>query len=382
MRNYNMDKFKAFAIVSVVVTHALVAVNNHFDLEMARPPLVMALRNLFVPGFLMIQGLILSKKKKGYGFKYARNMLAAFLAISVMYYLFSFAINGTNRWLNGGNVLNSLRGTFFSRDVFSVFNGTFGSYHLWYLFAASMTVIFIEIAHKFNRKPYEIFYAGVVLFFMALVLKENGMWWKIFRYGGIPEAAVFITTGYYVGKLDLKWKWYMPLLTLAILGFYVWVYLEVYRGKSHEILMVGPIFMLATTLNTYNGTDSMLARFGRHSDAIFLMHPLGLNLLRIFWRFFPNLIPSDDMLKLITLTLVSIIFSILIYPWLNRVYVTPFRLRFVHFAENLYLHELPEGVGAAEVHEVAEATEVHEVSEATKVSRVSEVPKAFEATNS
>lgn len=319
-KNYNIDKVKTVAAIGVVLIHVFAFIDSAYNEPLIELQWPRALFNFAVPLFFAITGYILSSKDRDYMLTYAGNILRMYIAISFFYYVMSYVMAGIEAWLYKESVVDALLIIFRSKNWRTVTQGTIGSYHLWYLWASWIAIMLLYLLRKLTSSPKWLIGVVFVIYLISVYMLEHGLFVEILRYGGFPKGLMYTTLGYYVGVQGNYWRYNWTVLT-GWMVVYIVIFGFVYQGEYLELLFIPTVFLVITFLNRYQGQEDWLSKLGAHSDQIYLLHALGINVYGLLMFKFPQLLIHSLPLRVVGITLFAIIFSIIVYVPLDKYYM-------------------------------------------------------------
>lgn len=322
MYNYNIDKIKLFAAVSVVLIHVFAFIDSAYNTPLAELQMPRAFFNFAVPLFFAISGYILANKECGYIQNQCKSILRLYICFSIFYYLWAYVSAMIEASIYREEIMQALIEVFHSRNYMSLLNGTIGSYHLWYLWAMFLALHVLEVLTRWIKNSFHILLVSFAFYLLSMVLMEQGIWVNLFQYGGLPKGLFFICLGYYIG--DSQRHEYRPgLMLFTAMLTYMLTFSYFYRGKFVELFLMGPIYLLVSFLNTYQGSPSRVAKLGAYSDQIYLLHVLGIQLYNIAMRLHPALMIHNLFVRVVAITSFAILVSLLFYPGVQAYFIEP-----------------------------------------------------------
>ena len=318
MRNYKMDRMRIWASVLVVLIHVTAflpranreTINNYY---WYRPIL-----NMGVPYFFGVSGYLLQRKSEDYFKKYAKKMGTMFLIYSIFYVLVDIIIV----WLTRHDFLFAIREWFKNLSWSTILNGTWGQFHLWYLFALMMGSFLLGwlIQKKIPVRW---------IFLVALVI--NGIYWvtpsipwveDIFLYGGVLKALLYISLGYYLAETKPVYifkGWQIILLAVI----FSWVYNFAEYGFLSDMMLLMITYGWLSNVFYDPSQYTLLNEWSEYSLDIYVMHVFFLKIIQTYgegtiWTWIQH-----DVVYTIIVSLICIFGSVLVYPVFKKMIFDP-----------------------------------------------------------
>ena len=316
--NYKLDQVRIWASIAVVLIHVTSYLPNLGRETLENYYWYRPILKLGVPFFFGVSGYLLNAKEDAFVRRYCRNISFRFIIYSLFYVL----VDGLILLSLHQNLLQAASAWLNERNLYSFFNGTWGQYHLWFLFA----LIFASYGvGKLLQWRWDIRY----IFFLCLSL--NAVIWltprsefldMLFRYGGIPKAMLYISLGamavQHPPKIRIQ-RWHI-LLSGVIYGL---LFNFSQFNLFNEVALVALTYLLLAYVIQRPGEYSWLNRWSSMSLDIYVLHVLFLKIVKLYgeaklWNWF-----NSDLLYILVLMLVCVLGSILIYPLVNRFFFDP-----------------------------------------------------------
>lgn len=233
-----------------------------------------------VPFFFSVTGYFMSHKTDpSYPLKKVQQIWPIFLKLSLFYCLFRYGLSLLQGHLNNNTFHEVNLGFLNTFNLNNILNGTFGRSHLWYLWSLMLGLILFYLAKKLLKQDLLILLLGLFghLIASAGPLKD----FNLFKYGGFPEAFLFLTIGYLVGKYQPRIQdhliWILPSLFIFFALYYT--------GHASEDPSIQLMLAIVTAgvmifVNQVRIPDNFLSQLGKsHSDSIYYFHNVGNDLL-------------------------------------------------------------------------------------------------------
>lgn len=322
MYNYRIDKVKLIAALSVVsvhvtafmVTDGLATTVNYYWYRY--------LFNFSVPFFFATTGYLIAGHNQRYLARYINKTLILYLVLSIFYLVVDGAMFTLTR-MGLGNPFSVAASSYLrSKNWIDLLNGSFAQYHLWYLWALVIALTLIYLGLQFKLNPATLLTLSTLVYLGSLYVISRDRFTELLANGGFPKAMFAITIGYWVGFKGQQHAF-------GIVGFFAFISLYTFLSLSSyaifwsELLLLISIYCLMLFVNASESEASIWARLGKDSLSIYLLHPVFLVGYNYLVQLAPQLLIENTWLRIITLFLVSLVGSMLLYPIVNRYYIQP-----------------------------------------------------------
>lgn len=317
-RNYKLDRMRIWAAILVVLIHVTAFlprenrenINNYY---WYRPIL-----NMGVPYFFGVSGYLLQKKSDDYFKKYSKNIGAMFLIYSIFYVMVDIVLV----WITRGDLFFAMREWMKQFQWVSLINGTWGQFHLWYLFALMVGAYVLGWFIQHQLSPQRIFLGALIINLIYWMIPESTWLNDVFIYGGVLKALLYISLGYCLAEskpiyIFKGWQ----IILLAILFSLVYNYSD-YGILSDVMLLVITYGWLSNVFydpSQYN----LLNEMSEYSLDIYVMHIFFLKIIQTYgegtvWTWLHH-----DGLYTLLVSCICIFGSMLVYPVFKKVIFEP-----------------------------------------------------------
>ncbi|MGX7107150.1 acyltransferase family protein [Hutsoniella sourekii] len=279
MRNYSIDKGKAVAILLVVLIHVTALSPEAIRQESSFYQLVHLFFGLGVPYFFAVSGYLLADQSSSQQQSHIVKMLKLHLWASVFYLIWDSLLEGVGQLIQGQLLWTQLE-AFQGLTWLGLVNGTWGKYHLWYLWALVWGLgIWLWMRKLHPLLALVLTFALYYLLFDQASLIPLQDW---FRYGGWPKALLYLNLGRLAGIYSFKLtRSGLVMGLLGGLGLYLWSEYQVSAWWLGEVFCLVINFCLLSLMHRYPGQASKWAQWGQESDAVYIMHVAVLSLLAL-----------------------------------------------------------------------------------------------------
>ncbi len=275
-RNYALDTVKCLAVMAVVLIHAtaplsLQGIATFWNYDWYRFSL-----NFAVPFFFAASGFLLYAKTgdrtedNDYIWRYALKILTYWIGATIVYMLFKIALAVTNRVFLESPFRPAMKNLLGSWNYVAIFNGTLGSYHLYFLAALFIACILLMVSRRARLDAQSVLVLSAFLYLLSLIgyLTLD----DYFPYTGISAGFFYLALGYFVSSLDSK---RIPHPEIGLVISFVLYGLCSFWAESIVLvplaLVVFFVVALCVKYPTF-GRGSVLATWGTRSLEIFVFH--------------------------------------------------------------------------------------------------------------
>jgi len=319
-----IDMVRLIAVLFVVAIHSsarLTSVGSFTTYGWYRP-----LLDIGVPAFFAISGYLLANKEVDQMKNYAFKIFKMLISFSIVYLIYDFLIEFFRHTFFLQSFQNGLKEYFtniFSVleriDISSVFNGTFGKYHLWFLMALSISALILYGLRKWKLSPEIIFIISGVIFVITDLEAISGT--GLFEYGGVPKGFLYLSMGYFIKKKDIKsstWGLVISFLLFAAANYFTssWGLIAV--------MMAVTIYFLMTVIKNHYGKRNITSKMGgKYSQYIYLLHPLVISLYSRIEELFNVTFVSNVYIETVIVFILAASIPILLYKPIQRFFTNP-----------------------------------------------------------
>ena len=312
MKNYSLDILKFLSALMVVIIHAGSITTALGNDDFMNYYWYRHLLNLAVPIFFASSGFVLANKSNQRMRKYTIDIFKLFIQFSFFYILWNFITIGIDALLLPSASFSPF---FDSFQIEGIQKGTFGKYHLWWLLTASQSVGIIYLLRKLSLKPYQILSLSIGIF--ILWHTDTVLPVQLLAYGGLAQGLLFTSLGYFVGCSSFKRK-YDLLIACLLIGLY-WISSQFFAIHFLEdALWFFIVLRLLRWIKFHPGQKRRATSLKKYADATYLMHVAFLELYRQLIQYMPQLAIQSDGLRTTLLTFLSVVFSIIFYPVIQK----------------------------------------------------------------
>lgn len=313
MHNYKVDLVKVWASIAVVLIHVTAFLPNYDKDTLGNYMWYRPLLNIAVPFFFGVSGYLLSRKPKNYFKKYYRNIAQMFLIYSVFY----VGVEIILMFIKHQEFSVALKEWWELRGWLSFVNGTWGQYHLWFLFAQMIAAGVYGFLYTHGMSSRKILWLAIglnVIYWLAL---RETILVEVFKYGGAIKGFVYLSIGYYLEEHDPPFN-----VTKYPIIFAGIVYVVIFNFCSSPIVsefaLMGVTFLLLTNVIHTPGQETWLSQWSDYSMQIYILHVVFIKIIQLYGEVaFWNMVKSD-LLYIILQSAICVLGSILIYPWIER----------------------------------------------------------------
>ena len=316
--NYKADQMRLAASIAVVLIHVTSYLPN-FDRETLinyywyRPFL-----NIGVPFFFGVSGYLISKKGHRFISRYCQNIGLKFLVYSIFYTVLDLVMMVSKHM----DVPKAIAEWWDQRNLYSLINGTWGQYHLWFLFALMISAYLYDRFRKNQISNQKLFAVMMIFNILIWTLPKMDLIDQVFRYGGILKALLYLSMGAYIAHRQpgfVVTKWHIILMAV--------IYAVLFNFSPFAILnelgLTAVTYLLLDNIIHRPGHETWLNQWSSMSLDIYVLHVLFLKLVEQYgakklWSWF-----NSDLLYIMVLMLISVIGSIAMYPIINRWFFNP-----------------------------------------------------------
>lgn len=316
--NYKLDQVRIWASIAVVLIHVTSYLPNYGRETLENYYWYRPLLNLGVPFFFGVSGYLLSAKDDSFVQRYCKNISFRFIIYSLFYVL----VDGIILISQHQDVIQAALAWFNERNLYSFLNGTWGQYHLWFLFALIFATYGVGRLISSGWDIRRIFLFCLLLNGLIWLLPATEWLEMLFRYGGIPKAMLYISLGAMAVQFPPRLRihrWHIAGLGL----FYILLFNFSQFSLLNELGLVALTYLLLVYVIQRPGEYSWLNRWSDMSLNIYVLHVLFLKMVQLYgeaklWDWF-----NSDLLYILVLLSVSVLGSILVYPLVNRFFFDP-----------------------------------------------------------
>lgn len=298
-RNIKLDYFKILLSLLVVSSHMQPLFPSH---KMAGWLVSNGIARIAVPIFFIINGYFicsrLDKPKKL--LSYVKHLLIIYVTWSIIY---------SPYWFSLGDLKSTIR------------NLIFGYFHLWYLPALFVGILFLFALKKIVKKDNLILLIALLSFIVGYFFsKEHHEYLYLYR-SGITLAFPFIALGYYIKVKDIENSISDKILLSCIIigaislvmeAYYQYVfYRDIY---IYQDFLLSP-FLICPALFAYVIKHPMMSSgksfIGSLSSGIYFIHPLVIYTLQIPYEY--------TIYKYVLVVIIAALLSYIVYLLDKRV---------------------------------------------------------------
>lgn len=330
-RNYSIDACRFIAAIIVVLIHVSANVPEASCDKSLVYQFVQPFFEVSVPFFFSVSGFLLVKRERAYIQRYCLNVLSLFLAASLFYVVADVVFLVIQHGQTGEALLALFAEWLNGKGWMSLFNGTWGQFHLWYLFALVCgTVLWTKL--KETKMTDELtLVISLLIYVISSLIRQESEWLAAFlRYGGFIKALAYLSIGAYVRQKS--WpsfqKGRLPYIALSVLAIYVSLVNRPLFFFADEILLQIFIFSLLQWLNAHPGQPTYWAHLGEASDGIYVLHIVWIRLLDALlanWQLSHQMVSG----YIIGVALICLLASYACYPTFQRYILNPLASLFI-----------------------------------------------------
>lgn len=320
MYNYKVDLVKVWASIAVVLIHVTAFLPTYNKDTLGNYMWYRPLLNIAVPFFFGVSGYLLSRKPVSYFKKYFRNIASMFLIYSVFYAVFEAVL----LFIKHQTVSTAFTEWWQQRGWLSLINGTWGQYHLWFLFALMISAGVYGFLYTRGVSSCNIFLIALVIDVLYWLFLRDTIMSEVFKYGGVIKGFVFVSMGYYLEEHDPPFSvTKYPIIIAGIL--YVVIFNYCSNPLISELTLIGVTFLLLTNVIHTPGQETWLSQWSDYSMEIYILHVVFIKIVQLYGEVsFWNMV-KNDVLYTIILSAICVVGSIICYPFVEKWIYQPFR---------------------------------------------------------
>lgn len=259
-------------------------------------PLTLLVYSFHMPVFLFLSGLFINTNKniRFRIFNIFRSLFIPYVIFEFIYILLLYIAGRL-----GFSFQNNIDNISTQFLLYKIFLAPIGAY--WYLHTLIICLFTVHFIDYFFKKSIDaIIITGLSLYILCLII--DGLKF---------ENCIFILIGYNFQKFKID----IPLSVLSLLPFILISFIYFETIKRGTIESIGLVFLSISFLGWVNMNSSssiftkLLSHAGRNTLIIVLLHPIFLNIFRVFYKTFLLIDPSG-LIYVITITFLSVILSI------------------------------------------------------------------------
>ncbi|MBP3841849.1 MAG: acyltransferase [Bacilli bacterium] len=286
MKNNNIVKLKAIAILIVVLGHSIIIYDPNWGFYSSNYniPFFIHLKHLInliqMPLYFGISGYLFFYSKKNGFFQFFKNkffrLIIPFLFVGLCYLLPIRLFVGFQNYINHSILYN-----YFVNIILGNDNG-----HLWFL--PTLLIIFIisffikRFSNKFNNKFFDII-IFIILFITSFFGSRNSTYFNL-----ALTFIIYFISGFYYNKYHdriSRYKYIIYFISLILICIYMFYDYEYYILTLTKIL-VTISFLSFDFGKLFN--SNIIKYISNNSYGLYLFHS---PLIYISFRFFPNINP-------------------------------------------------------------------------------------------
>lgn len=222
---------------------------------------------------------------------------------------------------DGKPFIKSVISMFRNISIVSIVNGTFGSYHFWYLASLMICLIIFYYLIKNNASTVTVVTVSI-LFFLSYRLNwfDYG---ELTRYGGFPTAIISMMIGYVAAEMgpNIKFSKFLSLMSICI--YSILLYKEFVLLS--EVFFYGSVFFAILYCKFNPGKESALSRMGNESLYIYIMHEFIVKIFLFLFSFYSVEFHKYQPIISVSCIILSILLSKPMYNIMFNIYDTLFK---------------------------------------------------------
>ena len=331
-RNNSIDFIKFFAILFVVAIHS-----SPFAYNTSVDNIINIFARFAVPFFFMVSGYFLGKKlqvvKNTNG--YVRNSLFKNLKLYISWITVFFFYDLSVRILEAitageklKNVIGQYLEVFFSLKI--LYYGTeTGSYHLWFLIALLWSILIVYVFVRLNKLSI-LLIASLLLSIVGVFGQSYSVIWEIpidtrdTLFFGLFYTALGSFFAYHQHKLIWSNKIWLCLVGVfsaiqVVEGIVLVNYFNAPLGDYYLSTIPLCISLFAVALKSKGvAENNILAKIGKNSVGIYVMHPIFLSAAMILVEFLRIEYITDTLVWNILYTPAVLLISYICYMLIQK----------------------------------------------------------------
>lgn len=318
--NYKADQVRVWASIAVVLIHVTSYLPNFGRETLHNYYWYRPFLNIAVPFFFGVSGYLLANKGQAYIKPYIKGIGLKFMVYSLFYLMLDWLI----QYFVDFDGLASLSRILQERTLYALINGTWGQYHLWFLFALMVSAYLFGWLRSKGFSSAYIFLASLALNLILWILPKNELVDQIFRYGGLLKGILYLSMGAFISDRPSNFpvgKWLVLFMGL--------VYALLFNFSPFKLLnefgLIAVTYLLLKNVIDRPGHETWLNAWSALSLDIYVLHVLFLKLVRLYgesrlWAWF-----NSDLIYILVLLLICVVGSVLIQPLVDQLFFRPLR---------------------------------------------------------
>ena len=313
--NHKIDVVKFICSIFVVLIHLTVFLPNTGIATLENYYIYRYFFNIAVPFYFVSAGYLLSFRPEiPYLKKYSLRIFTMYIYFSIVYIFLNIGISVYDKFVVGRTFWDKIQNILSKITLNNILKGGFGDYHLWYLIALALAVLYLIVLLKLKLSGTTIFLISTLIYITELLNLVDFS--RITDPNGLIKGMFYLSLGYFIGESNLVIKY--PLLKFCLL-IVLYVLNSIYSvTRIGEVFLALSTFYLMCYCKNNPGEETVLSKLGQHSLKIYIMHVFVYQMYYKILDLFGITSYRDGISDIILATIVCVVFSIILFKPVDK----------------------------------------------------------------